>query len=172
MSVISIDAQERFLTRTGYVKFFSSALIEDITANNNEVLSIIDIKKNEVAVDIPIKSFVFRKKLMQEHFNENYMESEQFPKATFKGTFDRVNDLSNRIEGTYSVNAKGELTIHGVTKSIEVPVEITVGKNGLSANLIFDIAVKEYDVKIPKLMFKKIAEVVEVTGKFEYSPYN
>lgn len=165
-------AQNRYITKKGHVKFFSSALIEDITANNHQVLSIIDIENNEVAVDIPIKSFDFRKKLMQEHFNENYMESEKFPKATFKGSFNGTDDLSNKVDGTYNVNAKGELTIHGVTKQIEVPVNITIKGQKLTAELIFDIAVKEYDVKIPKLMFNKIAEVIEVTGKFEFSPYN
>lgn len=171
-SVISLGAQDRYLTRTGHVKFFSDELIEDITANNNEVMSTIDIKKNEVEVDIPIKAFVFRKNLMQKHFNENYLETERFPRATFKGTFDEVTDLSNRIDGTYGVNAIGELTIHGVTKSIAVPVQIIVGKKMLSANFVFNIEVADFDIKSPKFMFKKIAETMEVTGKFEYKCSN
>jgi len=100
------------------------------------------------------------------------MESEKFPKATFKGVFDQNVDLSKGTEGTYNVNARGELMIHGVTKQIAVPVEIIVEKNAISASLIFNVEVEEFGVKIPKLMFKKIAEVVEVTAAFQYKPYN
>ena len=171
MSINVTCAQDLHMTKKGHVKFFSGALIEDITATNDEVLAVIDVKKNEVAVDIPIKSFVFRKKLMREHFNENYLESEKFPKATFKGNFKGNSDITNLVDGTYTVTAKGELTIHGVKKNIDTLVQIIISQQRLSASFGFDITVKEYGVKVPRLMFKKIAKVVEVTANFDFEPY-
>ena len=84
LSAVALQAQDRYLTRTGHIKFFSKAPLEDIEANNNKVLSIVDLSKGEVAVDLLIKAFEFEKKLMQEHFNENYLESDKYPKSTFR----------------------------------------------------------------------------------------
>ncbi len=164
-------AQDRYLTRSGSVKFFSTAPLEDIEAHTNKALSIIDIKKGEVAVDILIKSFEFEKKLMQEHFNENYMESDKYSKATFKGNYGSNENIANMVDGTYDVVAKGDLTIHGVKKAIETPVTITVSGGKLSANMVFMANVKEFGIKIPKVVVRNIAEEVEVTASFEYEPY-
>lgn len=169
--LISTQAQDRHLTRSGTVKFFSSAPMEDIEAVTNKALSIIDIKKSEVAVDILMKSFSFDKKLMQEHFNENYMESDKFPKASFKGAYVADSNITNLVDGTYEVTAKGEMSIHGVKKQVETPVKLTIKGGKISANFVFKVNVDAYGIKIPKVVVKNIAEEVEVTCAFEYEPY-
>ena len=88
-----MQSQEQYLTKNGAITFFSSTIIEDIKAENNQVLSIIDASKSKMAISILIKSFLFKKALMQEHFNENYLESDKFPKATFKGDILNFNNV-------------------------------------------------------------------------------
>ncbi len=164
-------SQDRFVTRSGHVKFFSSAPLEDIEAHSNKVSSILDLKKNEVVVSMLIKTFEFEKKLMQEHFNENYMESDKYPKSTFSGSFEGNSDLSALKDGTYTVNASGEISIHGVSKQIETPVTLTVSNGKVKADFVFMAKVKEFGIKIPKVVVRNIAEEVEVTAAFEYEPY-
>jgi YceI-like domain len=170
-AVNSSFAQDKFLTRNGEISFYSKAPVEDIESHSNKVLSIIDIKKSEVAVNLLMKSFEFEKKLMQEHFNENYIESDKFPKATFKGSYGTDENISAMVDGEYNVVAKGELSIHGVKKEISIPVKILIQNKKLSATLEFKVLVKDYDIKIPKVVVKNIAEEVTITAKFSYEPY-
>lgn len=170
-SGFAAKAQDRFLTRTGHIRFYSEAPMENIEANNHKVLSIVDLSKGQVAVDLLIKAFEFEKKLMQEHFNENYMESEKFPKSTFKGTFDVPDALKAMTDGTYELDVKGDLTIHGVTKPIETKSTLILKGGKLSGALLFNVNVKEFDIKIPNVVVKNIAETVEVTANFDYEVY-
>jgi polyisoprenoid-binding protein YceI len=151
-------------SETGYVKFFSSALIEDITAENKEASAYFNPETGEAVFLIPIAGFEFEKSLMQEHFNENYLESDKYPEAYFKGKI--VGFQPNQAES--SAIADGEMTIHGITKKIRVPGKIFHSGNTLRMDAIFDVALEDYQIKIPKLMFQKIAEKVEVTTKFEF----
>lgn len=167
----ALQAQDRYLTRTGHIKFFSSAPLEDIEAHNNKVLSIVDLAKGQVAVDMLIKAFEFEKKLMQEHFNENYMESDKHPKSTFKGTFDVPSGLKNMTDGTYELDVKGDITIHGITKPINTKATLTVASGKLSGGLKFNVKVKDHKISIPKVVVRNIAEEVEVTASFEFEPY-
>lgn len=171
LSFLSVKAQDRFLTRTGHIKFFSSAPLEDIEAHNYKVLSIVDLSKGQIAVDMLIKAFEFDKKLMQEHFNENYMESGKHPKSTFKGTFDVPEALKSMKDGTYELDVKGELTIHGVKKPVESTATLTVAAGKLTGHVAFGVKVKDHDIKIPKVVVRNIAEAVEVTAEFEYEAY-
>lgn len=169
---MGMQAQDRYLTREGHIKFFSHAPLEDIEAHNNKVLCIVDLAKGQVAVDMFIKSFEFEKKLMQEHFNENYMESDKHPKSTFKGNFDVPEGLKNMTDGTYEVDVTGQLAIHGVTKPLNTKATMTVAGGKLSGNLFFKVKVKDHDIKIPKVVVRNIADEVEVTATFDYEPYN
>ncbi|MFT6972072.1 MAG: hypothetical protein ACJAXX_002650 [Roseivirga sp.] len=171
LSVFSLQAQDRYLTRTGHIKFFSSTPMEDIEANSNKVLSVLDLAKGQVAVDLLIKSFEFEKKLMQEHFNENYMESSKYPKSTFKGTFVVPEGLKSATDGEYQLEVKGDLTIHGITKSIDAVTMATVKDGKITCALAFNVMVKEFDIKIPNVVVKNIAETVEVTAEFDYEVY-
>lgn len=163
---------QRYLTREGQIKFYSHAPMEDITAHNNKVLSIIDIEKGQVAVDMLIKAFEFEKKLMQEHFNENYLESDEFPKATFKGTFEVPEGLTEMKPGSYDVAVSGDLTIHGVTQALTENITLTVEGESISTHFVFNVKVKDHDIKIPKLVVKNIAEEIEVTADFNYKPFD
>lgn len=169
--ITGLNAQDRYLTRSGDVKFFSSAPLEDIEANTNKALSIVDLSKGQIAVDILIKSFEFEKKLMQEHFNENYMESDKYPKAKFAGTFEAPDALKQMREGVYELEVTGDLTIHGVKQQIKTNATLKVNMGKLSGAVVFQANVKEFGIKIPKVVVRNIAEEVEVTGIFDYEPY-
>src|SRR5450432_4078697 len=101
-----------YMTRTGFIGFYSKTSFEDIKAENNQVYAVIDAGKKNIAFAVLLKGFVFTKELMQEHFNENYVESDKYPKATFSGTCSGDMDLAK--DGTYQIVIKGDLTLHGV----------------------------------------------------------
>ena len=115
-------SQERYLTKNGAINFYSKMPLEDITADNNQVLSIIDVADGKMAIAILMKSFMFKKALMQEHFNENYVDSDTYPKATFKGSIINFNDIN---QTTTKAKVKGILTLHGVSKEIVIDANIT-----------------------------------------------
>ena len=163
------SAQEKYIEKDGFVKFFSSAPLEDIEADNNAVQSIIDLSTNEVVITIPIRSFKFDNSLMEEHFNENYLESEKFPKATFKGKFDAGKTVSATDKGSHTVAVTGDLTIHGVTKPLVTKGTLIISNNGVQAKTKFDVRVADFDIEIPSIVFKNIAEVVEVTADLKYA---
>jgi polyisoprenoid-binding protein YceI len=156
-----------FITTTGEVSFFSKTPMEDIEALNKNVSSIINTSTNEVAVQMRITNFVFPNKLMQEHFNENYSESEKFPSATFKGKIKETVDLT--VPGTYPISAVGSATIHGVTRPIELKGTIVSTGASLALTCQFDVKLVDYKIDIPKIVFAKIAEVIKVTSKMNYT---
>ena len=156
-----------FMTTTGEVSFFSKTPMEDIDAVNKSVSSIINTETNEVAVQMRVTNFVFPNKLMQEHFNENYLESEKFPSATFKGKIKESVDLT--VAGTYPITAAGSATIHGVTRPIELKGTIVSTGTSLALTCAFEVKLVDYKVAIPKIVFAKIAEVIKVSSKINYS---
>ena len=105
-------AQQKVLTKTGEARFYSKAPLEDIEASNGNVVAVIDFDKSEVAVKMLIKKFEFRKSLMQEHFNENYMESDKYPSATFSGALEGLSAIDLRKDGVHEVKITGEIDIH------------------------------------------------------------
>jgi polyisoprenoid-binding protein YceI len=148
------------------IVFFSDAAIEDITAENKKASGIFNQDNGEIVFSIPISGFKFAKALMQEHFNEKYMESDKFPKATFQGKVERFDKNSN----TQSAKAIGKLTIHGVTKDVEIPGTITKQGNKLQMNAKFMVKLADYNIAIPQLLWQNIAEQVEVTVDFGFKP--
>src|SRR3954462_13686719 len=121
---------QTFITRNGYIGFFSKTPLEDIKAENRQVYAVIDGGKKNLAFTCLVKGFLFTKELMQEHFNENYIESDKYPKANFIGSY--TGEVNSAKEGKYPVQIKGQLTFHGVTKAIEVPATIDVKGNKLT----------------------------------------
>lgn len=160
-----------FLTRNGKVTFFSKAPIENIEAANNEVTSMLDTKKGEFAFSVLIKSFKFKKALMEEHFNENYLESNAFPKSNFKGTITDLSKVDFTKDGSYPATVSGDLTIHGVTKKVTVPGTIGIADGKISATAKFNVNVKDYNIKIPSTLVNNIAETVEVAVDCKYDPF-
>lgn len=163
---LSANAQ-LFATQTGEISFFSKTPMEDIQALNKQVGSIINSANNEVAVQMRVTNFIFPNKLMQEHFNENYLETDKFPSATFKGKIKETVDL--KVAGTYAVTASGTATIHGVSRPVEFKGTIVSNGKTLNLNCQFDIKLDEYKIDIPKIVFAKIAEVIKVKGAFVYT---
>lgn len=154
---------QKYMTRTGKVTFYSATPVENIEAINNEIASAIDAKTGDVIFQVPIKSFKFEKALMQEHFNENYMESDKFPKAEFKGKIADLSNVNFAKDGTYNVKTNGKMTIHGVTKDVILPGTIVVKGNSITANSKFDVRTSDYNINVPKVVEGKIAKQIEVT---------
>jgi len=156
-----------FMTMNGEVSFFSKTPMEDIDAINKSVSSIINTATNEVAVQMRITNFTFPNKLMQEHFNENYLESEKFPSATFKGKIKESIDLN--VAGTYPISATGIANIHGVSRPIELKGTIVSTGTTLALICQFEVKLVDYKVDIPKIVFAKIAEVIKISAKMNYT---
>ena len=163
---LRVGAQEILVDKNGRITFFSSAILEDITATTNSVSSALNIKTNEIAFKVAIKSFEFRKRLMQEHFNENYMESDKYPHATFAGKINEEVDWGK--DGTYEVTAAGNLDIHGVRKFYTTKATIEVKNGTVTAQTKFNVKLEDHNIKIPRVVVRNIAEVVEVTVSSTY----
>jgi polyisoprenoid-binding protein YceI len=164
-------AQNKYITRTGTVSFFSSTSAENIDAVNNEAFSLVDVTKGEVAFQVLITGFKFKKALMEEHFNENYMESTKFPKAIFQGSIADPGKVNFKSNGTYTVNVTGDLTMHGVTNKVTIPATINIQGGKLNATSKFDVRLADYKIKVPSLVSKQVAESVAVTVACAYEPY-
>ncbi|TYP99291.1 YceI-like domain-containing protein [Tenacibaculum adriaticum] len=164
----NFNAQERYITKHGTISFFSHSPVEDIEAINSQVLSIIDKENGNIAISILMKSFMFEKSLMQEHFNENYIESDKFPKATFTGKILNINNLENKN----SVLIEGDMTIHGISNKIEIEADIEINKNDISLKGKFPIVVSDYDIKIPSVVKNNIAKTIEVSFLLNHKKYN
>ncbi len=160
-----------YITRNGRVTFFSKTPIENIDARNNGVTSILDSKKGEFAFVVLIKSFKFKKALMEENFNENYLESNLFPKAIFKGLITNLNNVNFSKDDIYPVTVRGNLTLHGVTKNIEAPGSINITQGVINANSTFNINLKDYKIKIPGVVVNNIAESINITVDCKYVPF-
>lgn len=158
---------QKYSVADGYVKFFSSAPLEDITAVNKKVKSIFNSESAEIVFSIPINQFMFQKKLMQEHFNEKYMDSEKYPYSTFSG---KLSNYEVANEGEQHVTAVGKLTLHGVARDVSIPGTIQRITNGFIMKSVFQVKLKDFAVEIPKLMWQNIAEEVEVALELMYKP--
>lgn len=162
------QAQNILISNKAAVSFFSSTIVEDIEGKSTMGSSAIDANTGDIIFKVPNTSFQFRKKLMQEHFNENYMESDKYPVSEFKGKLDKPIDL--RTNGSYKVNVTGKLTVHGVTKDYRSVADIVVNNGTATAKSIFKVKVADHNIKIPTLVFKNIAEIVEVRIQALYQP--
>lgn len=154
---------------TSVVTFFSKSPLEDIEATNKKAAVILDATTGDLQSVITIKMFKFKNALMEEHFNENYMESTKFPNAMFKGKVNEKIDLTT--DAPQKVTATGKLTIHGVTKDVTLEGTITKKGDAIALETKFKVKVADYDIKVPSLYVKNIAEVVDVTLTSTIKPY-
>jgi len=163
---------QTYMTRTGKVYFNATTKNspETIEAKNNEGACRVDSKTGDVRFQVLIKSFKFERSAMQEHFNENYMESEKYPKASFKGRISDPKAVDFKKNGTYDVVVEGDLTIRDVTKKISVKGTVEVITGGVNANAKFIIAPEDFNIKIPSVVREKIAKNLEVTVAMKYAP--
>ncbi len=157
---------QRYMDRAGHASFFSEAPLEDIEAHTDQALCILDAATGEVATSLLMKTFRFEKSLMQEHFNEKYVESDKYPKATFAGKITNLGDINFSVNGVYTANVQGDVTIHGETRPLQTAVTLTVADNAIAAATTFPLRVKDYKITIPSLVARNIAEVIEVRLAF------
>ena len=158
-------SQEKYLTKSGLLNFEASVdAFEEIKATNTNVTAILNTANGQFAALALVKGFRFKNALMEEHFNENYAESDEFPKAIFKGEL--TNFSLENIQTTYSII--GTLSFHGVTKTLEnVSVELTPSENSFNFKGSFEIAPNDFDIEIPSIVSSKIADSVTVVFDFK-----
>jgi hypothetical protein len=163
---------QKYFTRNGYVRFFSATPVENIEAKNNQASCIVDMETGEVVSKMLMTAFQFEKALMQEHFNENYVESEKFPQAILKAKVLNLKNIDWAKSGKNEVELDAELTIHGVAKqfSIKGTAEKLNGK--IIAMASFIVLPSDFDIKIPKAVASNIAKEVQVNVQFELEPLN
>lgn len=166
-SFLGASAQKIY-TKNGFISFFSKTPMENIQADNNQVMSVLNTQTGDLQFSVLIKSFRFEKALMEEHFNENYMESEKFPKAGFKGSITDLNRVSFGADGQYTVTVSGDLTIHGVTNKVSTPGTITIKGGKISADARFNVKTADYNISIPKVVRDNIAESIEIKVSCNY----
>ncbi|MFM1876520.1 MAG: hypothetical protein RL266_2257 [Bacteroidota bacterium] len=169
-SLNSVSAQKHF-TRSANISFYSDTPMEKIEATNHQATSVVDMEKNEMVFSVLMKSFEFEKALMQEHFNEKYVESDKFPKAQFKGTYksDKAIDMSK--DGEYKVTVSGTMNIHGVDQQVSTTGVFTVKGGVLSGKAEFKLRLADYKITIPGVVKDNIAEEVKITVDATYEPY-
>ena len=158
ISSINLQAQ-KFIGKNGEISFFSNAPMEDISAQNNKVSAVYDSATKALVFQLKIIGFVFPNALMQEHFNENYLESDIYPRSIFSGKV-ISQDGKNAI-------VEGDLTIHGKTNKIKAEGILKQEKNTVNISAEFIVKLEDYNVKIPTIVMYKIAEEIEVKVNIE-----
>lgn len=173
-SAVSINASfaQKFLSKTAHVSFFSETPMEKIEAHNRQGTTVVDFEKKEMVFTVLMKSFEFDKALMQEHFNEKYVESATYPKATFKGKFVPKGELALVKDGTYPVTLEGTMELKGKVRPMKAEGVFTVEKGALSGTSKFKITLADYGISIPGPVKDKIAPQMEVTIDAKYDAYN
>jgi hypothetical protein len=173
-SVATLNAQTKFFTKNGKITFdaTSASSPEKIMAVNEKATSIIDFATGAMEFAVLMKAFSFEKALMQEHFNENYVESDQFPKAVFKGTVVNISTVDLSKDGVYPVNVKGTLTLHGESKEISAEGTLTVKDKAItSGKSMFKIPLSDYKIEIPSLVKDKVSQEAQINVDLSYQPY-
>jgi hypothetical protein len=162
---------QKYMTKNGFIGFFSHTPMEDIKGDNNQVTSFLDISTGELVFQALIKSFHFDRALLEEHFNENYMESDKIPKSIFKGKITNLSAIDFKKNGIYEVDVEGELTIHDVSNKISVKGTVEVISGGINASSRFNIVPEDYKINIPGVVREKISKNLEVSVSMKYTPF-
>jgi len=165
-----VYGQGKFIAKNAFISFYSSTPMEDILGESNEAVTILDSDKGEVIFQAIMTTFHFKRALMEEHFNENYMESSKFPKAKFKGTIEGFNKDMLKAP-LANVKITGVLNVHGVDKTITVPGTIGMENGKLVATSKFKVTPEEFGIVIPSLVREKIGKEMEITVKADYLPF-
>lgn len=171
-AAVGIYAQDRYFTKSGDIKFSSKAPMENIEAVNKSVTCVLDTKTGAIQFAVLMKGFEFAKALMQDHFNENYVESDKFPKGEFKGQIGNPSTLNLTQNGTYPVDVTGKLTMHGITKDVKADGKIIVQDGKVSALSDFPILLSDYDIKIPSLVENNISNTISINVNCPLEPLN
>jgi polyisoprenoid-binding protein YceI len=158
----TVSAQ-KFISKNGHIKFYSDSPMEKIEANNRQVKIALDAGTGDFVFQVLMKSFEFEKALMQEHFNENYVESDKYPNATFLGKITNLKDINLTKDGTYQATVEGKLTIHGVTKNVKENGTLEVNGDKATAKSKFNILLSDYNISVPGAVVNNISKSIEIT---------
>jgi polyisoprenoid-binding protein YceI len=154
---------QKYFSKDAKINFSATSSLEKIEANNNKGTLVIDAASSKLEAAVLVKGFHFEKALMEEHFNENYMESGKFSKATFAGEITDMKTVNMAKDGDYKVNVKGKLTMHGVTKDITTTATITVKGGAVTGGKTsFKVLVGDYGIAIPGAVKDKIAKEAKI----------
>jgi hypothetical protein len=164
--------QEKYFTKTGHAYFMSHTDVIDIDGNNNQAVCFLNTSTGELAIAMLVKSFEFTLATAAEHFNETYMESHLFPKANFKGKISDIKAVNFSKAGVYKVTITGDLTIHGVTKSVTEAASLEVKEGEIFGMCNFSVAIDDYSIKVPKVVEHRVAKVVDVKVTCSFKPYS
>ncbi|GAA3937761.1 YceI family protein [Chitinophaga oryziterrae] len=166
---VTAFSQERYFTKNGHLSFEAGTDLEDINAVNNAATSVFDAGTGQIECAVLIKGFEFKRALMQEHFNENYMESDKYPKAIFKGKIINIDKVNFRKDGSYPLTIKGLLEIHGAKKEIETNGTMIIAGQAVSAHAEFTVLLADYNISVPGVVKDKISKTATVKINCIYS---
>ena len=172
ISILTINARAQLYRGKAdatSISFFSKSPLEDIDATSKKVTVVMKTTTNDIQFAVPMISFKFPKPLMEEHFNENYVESTKFPACTFKGKINETIDFTK--DGEHKVTVKGTMNLHGVTKEVESTGTITVKGTDIMVASAFKIKIADYNIKVPSLYVQNIAEIVDVKVNATLEPF-
>jgi hypothetical protein len=159
-TAVTLNAQIYKGTKTN-VSFYSYTPLENISAKDSVATMLLNSKTGDVIANISIKGFVFPNALMQEHFNENYMESDKFPMGSFKGKINETIDYTK--DGSTAITMTGTLTIHGVSKPRTISGTLVVKGSKVTVDTKFSVALADHNIAVPTAVGAKIAESIDVT---------
>ncbi|HLO92511.1 MAG TPA: YceI family protein [Lentimicrobium sp.] len=161
LSVTAVQAQ-KYITKTGYIRFFSTTPVEDIEAQNHQVNAALDSQTGDFVFKVLMKSFQFEKALMQEHFNENYVESDKYPNSVFKGKITNIKDVDFTKSGKYDVIVEGDLTIKDATRPVKEKGTLEVNGDKVTGLSTFYVQVADYNIKVPNTVAGNIAKSIRI----------
>lgn len=170
LSASASFAQDKFYTKTGTISFYSQAPLEEIEGKNKTVTAVLDSKTGAIQFAVQMKSFEFEKRLMQQHFNENYVESDKYPKAGFTGIITNNSDINYLKDGDYPAKINGKLTIHGVTKNVEATGRLKINDGKIDATSSFSVFISDYNIKIPSVVKDKVSNSIKITVACNLEP--
>jgi polyisoprenoid-binding protein YceI len=169
-SSVAVFAQSKYFTKSGTITFRSKAPLEDIEAKNQKATCVIDAKSGAMEVAVLMKAFEFEKALMQEHFNENYVESDKYPKSTLKAKIANIATVNFAKDGTYPVEIAGKLNMHGVEKEVAAKGTITVKAGKVSGISEFTVKLSDHNIEIPAMVKDKVSNNVKINVAFWLEP--
>ncbi|MBE0650945.1 MAG: YceI family protein [Bacteroidales bacterium] len=161
---------QRYITKNGYISFYAATKLETIEAKSNQVDCALDTQSGFFVVKALMRSFIFERALMQEHFNEEYVQSDKYPDATFVGKVENLKDIGFSKPGTYPAVITGKLTIHGITNTITAHGTFTVADGKIAGSAKFPITIGDYGISIPAPVVGKIAKSFLITVKVDLNP--
>lgn len=168
LASIQTGFSQKLISKNSHISFNATTPLENIEAHNRQAVSILDPAAGTLAFNVLIKGFEFKVALMQEHFNENYLESDKYPKSSFNGKINNNSEINYKKDGTYTADVSGDLTIHNVTKPVSTKGTIEVKNGTVTAKAQFIVKPADYNITIPALVENKIAKEITVIVEAPY----